>query len=204
MTRYLFLLVASAMTCFAFSAIRPVLASEDEDEKTLEQAMQDAQKTAAKHGIKVPDNAAMEKQLKEIDAENAKEATDKKKAAHAAAVTLPLTALPDWIPAIPDFKASGKATRTQEDGQESGKMTGSSSASPDAIANTFHDWATGKKFSFERQDSNINGKKSVDLHMLDLNGGTNSELRLELIPGKSTKVTVNYKAPIVSADRAAQ
>src|SRR5258708_232914 len=124
----------------AFRAV----AQNDEDEKTLKQAMEDAQKTAAKAGIKVPDAA---KQLPvDLDEEDKDSApAEKKSVVHSPAVTLPLTKLPDWIPAVPDFQPAPNAKKKQEDGVETGKMTGVSTAAPEAIADAWHEASTKAK-----------------------------------------------------------
>jgi hypothetical protein len=176
-----------------------VVAQNDDEDKTLKQAMEDAQKTAAKAGIKVPDAA---KQLPVDLSEDEKEskAEDKKLLVHSPAVTLPLTKLPDWIPPVPDFQADPNAKRKQENGVESGKLTGVSSAAAEAIAEAWHEAATKTKVSFGRTDSNINNKKSIRLTFDDVNnffGGGKAELLLE--PGKKTKVEINYETPIASA-----
>lgn len=179
---------------------------EDDSDKTLQQAMEDAQKAAAKSGIKTPD---MSKQLKEMEAENEKEneeedkaeAASKKAAVHSPAVTSPLTALPAWIPAIPDFHPAPNAKKKQEDGVETGKITGTSSTAADAIADAWHTVAQTRKMSFERQDSNINGKKSVHVNVSDVNGG-GGEVSLDLSPGKGSKIELSYKVKIPASPAA--
>lgn len=185
----------------ALASAHLALANDDDDEKTLRQAMEDAQKAAAKAGIKVPDAT---KQLEQMEKDNADEAAaepKKKTAAHSPAVTLPLKALPDWIPAIPNFQPKPNAVKKQEDGVETGEMKGTSSTSPEAIAEAWHTAATDKKMSFGRQDSNINGKKSVRITLSDYNGG-GGEAALELEPGKSTAIEVSYKVSISASPAA--
>jgi hypothetical protein len=186
----------SALLFLALSVALRALAQNDDDEKTMKQAMEDAQKSAAKAGIKVPDAA---KQLPaDFDDDDKDSApSEKKSVVNSPAVTLPLTKLPDWIPAIPDFQPDPNAKKKQEVGIETGKMTGISSAAPEAIADAWHEASTKAKVSFGRTDSNINGKKSVRITYDDINsffGGGSVELILE--PGKKTKVEINYKVPM--------
>ena len=179
---------------FSLTLVPLVQANDDEDaDKMLQQAMEQANKAAAQAGIKVPD---VSKQLSEMEADNEKEdkaeASAAKTEVHRPAVSSPLLVLPDWIPVIPEFHAAPKATKKEEDGVETGNMKGTSSLSPEAIAENWHTTATARKLSFERQNSNINGKKSVHVRISDLNG-TGGEATLELVPGKNTSVEVDYK-----------
>lgn len=187
-----------AILLLAVAVVFHASAQNDDDEKTLKQAMEDAQKSAAKAGIKVPDAS---KQLPaDFDDEDKDSApSEKKSVVNSPAVTLPLTKLPDWIPAVPDFQPDPNAKKKQEVGIESGKMTGVSSATPEVIADAWHEASTRAKVSFGRTDSNINGKKSVRITYDDINsffGGGSVELILE--PGRKTKVEINYKVPMAA------
>jgi hypothetical protein len=192
-----------ASLLFLVSIALPVGAQNDDDEKTLKQAMEDAQKAAAKAGIKVPD-AAKQLPMDLDEDEKESKAEEKKSVVHSPAVTLPLTKLPDWIPPVPDFQPNPNAVKKQEDGVETGKLTGVSSAPPEAIAEAWHEASTKTKAGFGQTDSNINGKKSIRVNFYDVNsffGGGKVELLLE--PGKKTKVEINYEVPIPSASPAA-
>lgn len=200
--RFLCLLFGS-VTLFALATARSVVANDEEDaDKMMQQAMENAQKEAAKAGIKVP---AASKQLREMEKESEQEekeekaeAATKKAAVHSPAVTSPLTALPDWIPAIPEFRADPKATKKQEDGVETGSMKGTSTASAEAIADAWHAVTTAKKMSYSRQDSDINGKKSIRVTITDSNGG-GGEAELELAGKKVTSIALSYKVAMPPA-----
>ena len=80
-------------------------------------------------------------------------------------------------------------------------MTAASSTSPDAIADAWHTAAKTRQMSFERQDSNINGKKSVHVNVSDVNGG-GGEVSLDLSPGKGAKIELSYKVNISASPAA--
>ena len=169
-------------------------ASQEGEDQSMEQQLKAAQDLAKKAGATAP---ALPKeftdQLKAEDAASAA-ATKKASASDEKATVLPLTSPPEWCPALPDFKPVGKNSRKQANGEETGTLKGTCGATPEAIADKWHEMATARKMSFEQQDSNINGKKSIRVRISDLNA-TMGEATLDLTPGKTTGVELSYKQP---------
>jgi hypothetical protein len=202
MKRNSFFLNAGLVLFLGIALISPIMATEEEDdEKALKQAMEVARKQAAKAGIKIPDTQGL--QAVGDDANKNEDQANKTGASKTPAVTLPLTTLPEWIPALPEFRPAPNATRKQKDGVETGKLKGTSSASPDAIAESWHTAATAKKMSFGRTDSDINGKKSVRVSLSDLNGA-GGEVQMELVSGKATEIDLTYQMPMPTPSPASQ
>ena len=95
-------LVASLLALFSSLVLTPLLHAQDD--KEVDEAVQQATDAAKKMGVKMPD---VKQQLEEIDKEEAKEKAALQKQLEAPGPV----ALPDWTPKVLQFKPAGPATK---------------------------------------------------------------------------------------------
>lgn len=168
--------------------------ADDEDaaaEKAIKDANEAARKAATQAGITLPDMGK--------DADDEKTETPQKSGP---AVMAPLKALPSWIPTIPGFTLDPKAEKKTQDGIESATVTGTSTSTPNAIADAMHAVAK-EKMNFEQQDSNINGKITLTVHISDrVADGRDVEVTMK--PGKVTSLEIIYKMPVAAVPEPAK
>ncbi len=99
-----------------------------QDSETQEQ-MRKAAEAAKKMGGKLPDMSAINQMTDDMAKEEAKE----KAAAKAAVESKEPATLPAWAPAVPQFTATGPATREVVDGQPRIAQKGTSPRNSDSL-----------------------------------------------------------------------
>src|SRR5207245_11431287 len=113
-----------------------------QDDKEVDEAVQQATGAAKKMGVKMPD---VKQQLEEIDKEEAKEKAALQKQLEAPGPV----ALPDWTPKVPQFKPAGPATKKIVDDEVDIIVTGTSPLTPAQLGDSW-EAANGDKSNSSR------------------------------------------------------
>lgn len=106
--------------------------------------------------------------------------------------------LPEWTPAVPQFKPNGPVSRKKIDGEEKIAQTGTSPLTPAELGDS---WETAKTAEFMRfrNNLNVNGKVTVKVTLTDYYE-PKEEVHLESIRGLKEKIThVTIYSPLPKA-----
>lgn len=167
----------------------------DETDPQTKAALEAARKAAEKAGMQVPD---LKKMMEEDEDEAPKKPTAKEKtpAAKKDPAKAPLTAWPDWIPAVPGFKMAPGGKKWTEEDVENGLLTGTVAGAPRDIAEAWKNAAKEAFRSVSTNDQTINGALTVTVTALYLKEEQlEHKAELELKPskgGKTTEVKLTY------------
>src|SRR5437870_3838076 len=148
-------LVASLLALFSSLVLTPLLHAQDD--KEVDEAVQQATDAAKKMGVKMPD---VKQQLEEIDKEEAKEKAALQKQLEAPGPV----ALPDWTPKVPQFKPDGPAKKKIVDDEVDIVQTGTSPLTPAELGDSW-EAAKGDKLNSSRSNNSINDTKTVFIYL---------------------------------------
>jgi hypothetical protein len=177
------------------------------DDPDLQQLLKQAQEMQKNSGS--PDTrkklADMEAMAKEEAAQQEQEEKDEKEKLQAALkkqLDAPApVAFPDWMPATPEFKSAGKPTKKLVDEQVKIVQTGTSSLTPEKIAESWQSAAAAaNNLNQSLNKMNVNGKIT---RMLFLSTRTDprQEVELEASREPDSKITqVEISSPLPKPD----
>lgn len=173
-------LIPLALFSVATFGLAPLSPAQDSDKET-DSAIKQAKEAAKKMGMKMPD---VTKIMEENDQEEAKE-----KAAKQAVVDAPGPAeLPKWTPKVPQFTASGPATRKLIEGEPKVALSGTSPLTPDELADAWEKEVTNLPINHVRNNISSNGNLTTIL-FLTTRTDPREEVRLEARRAPAEKIT---------------
>jgi hypothetical protein len=173
------------------------------DDPDLQQLLKQAQEMQKSSGSpdarkKLADMEAMAKQQAAQQEQEEKDEKEKLQAALMKQLDLPgPVAFPDWMPATPEFKPSGKPTKKLVDEEVKIVQTGTSSLTPEKIAESWQAAATAaNKLNQSLNKMNVNGKITRIL-FLSTRTDPRQEVELEASREPDSKVTqVEISSPL--------
>jgi hypothetical protein len=180
----------------------------DPDLKEMLKQAQEMQKQAAEIHKQNPTSADTKKKLAEMEAqakeEEARQELEEKRekenlqAALKKQLEAPSpVALPGWTPVTPQFKAAGSATKKIVEDQVKIVQTGSSSLSPQELADSWEAAAVAaKNLNHSRNNISVNGKLTT-IMFLSTRTDPVQEVRLEARREPGSKITeVEISSPL--------
>jgi hypothetical protein len=180
----------------------------DPDLKEMLKQAQEMQKQAAEIHKQNPTSADTRKKLAEMEAqakeEEARQELEEKREKEnlQAALKKQLeapgpVALPEWTPVTPQFKAAGSATKKIIDDQVKIVQTGSSSLSPQELADSWEAAAgAAKNLNHSRNNISVNGKLTT-IMFLSTRTDSVQEVKLEARREPSSKISeVEISSPL--------
>ena len=201
---------------FATSARAQDNPLEDPDLQQLLKQAQEMQKNARdlQKSPGSPDTrkklAEMEAMAKEQAAQQEQEEKDEKEKLQAALkkqLEAPgPVAFPDWTPVTPEFKPAGKPTKKLVDEEVKIVQTGTSSLTPEQLANSWESATVVKEKNLSRGRSNLNVNGKIT-RILSLSTQTDPVERVELEASRepNSKVTqVEISSPLPKPDIASE
>jgi len=107
-------------------------------------------------------------------------------------------ALPDWTPAVPQFKPDGPVTKKKVDGEEKIAQTGTSPLTPAELGDA---WETAKTATFSRARNNLNINDKITVKVtLSTYDEPKEEVHLEAVRAAKEKITrVTIYSPLPKA-----
>jgi len=201
--------ISMLVVCLLFSA--PVRAqdnpSDNADLKEFLKQVAEMQKKATGSQNQNPTSFDVEKKLAEIEAatkeaarQQEEEQRDQEKLQAALKKQLAApgpVALPDWTPAIPQFKAAGSPTKKIVGNEVRIVQTGTSPLTPEELADAWESAAEAKNLNHTRNNIDVNGKL-MTVTSLSTRSDPVQEVKLEAsreADGKITQVEISSPLP---------
>ena len=181
--------------------------SDNADLKEFLKQVAEMQKKATGSQNQNPTSFDVEKKLAEIEAatkeaarQQEEEQRDQEKLQAALKKQLAApgpVALPDWTPATPQFKAAGSPTKKIVGNEVRIVQTGTSSLTPEELANGWESAAEAKNLNHVRNNIDVNGKLTT-ITLLSTRADPVQEVKLEASrepDGKITQVEISSPLP---------
>jgi len=181
--------------------------SDNADLKEFLKQVAEMQKKATGSQNQNPTSFDVEKKLAEIEAatkeaarQQEEEQRDQEKLQAALKKQLAApgpVALPDWTPATPQFKAAGSPTKKIVGNEVRIVQTGTSSLTPEELANGWESAAEAKNLNHVRNNIDVNGKLTT-ITLLSTRADPVQEVKLEASrepTGKMTQVEISSQLP---------
>ena len=177
------------------------------DDPDLQQLLKQAQEMQKSSGSpdarkKLADMEAMAKQEAAQQEQEEKDEKEKLQAALKKQLDAPApVAFPDWMPATPEFKSAGKPTKKLVDEQVKIVQTGTSSLTPEKIAESWQSAAAAaNNLNQSLNKMNVNGKITRIL-FLSTRTDPRQEVELEASREPDSKITqVEISSPLPKPD----
>ncbi len=182
-------LIPLAVLALTTLAPAPRSTAQDDADKDVDAALQQASEAAEKMGMKMPDVKAI---MAESDKEEAKE-----KAAKQAVVDAPGSAkLPDWTPKVPQFTPDGPVAKKLIDEEPMTALTGTSTLTPAELADDWEKATARMELGHGRNNMNINGTRTVIVYLRTMDDPS-VEVRMEARRAPDEKIThVTVMSPL--------
>jgi hypothetical protein len=182
------------------------------DDPDLQQLLKQAQETQKSSGSpdarkKLAEMEAMAKEQAAQQEQEEKQEKEKLQAALKKQLDAPgPVAFPDWTPVTPEFKPAGKPTKKLVDEEVKIVQTGTSSLTPEQLADSWESATVVKEKNLSRGRNNLNVNGKIT-RILSLSTQTNPVEKVELEASRepNSKVTqVEISSPLPKPDIASE
>ena len=182
------------------------------DDPDLQQLLKQAQEMQKSSGSpdarkKLAEMEAMAKEQAEQQEQEEKQEKEKLQAALKKQLDAPgPVAFPDWTPVTPEFKPAGKPTKKLVDEEVKIVQTGTSSLTPEQLADSWESATVVKEKNLSRGRNNLNVNGKIT-RILSLSTQTNPVEKVELEASRepNSKVTqVEISSPLPKPDIASE